>query len=169
MISPKKKWGQNFLIDPNISKKIVRTLNNKSNETILEIGPGKGALTGLINAKKIIAVEIDKDLCKVLSEQKIPNLNIINENFLKINLENVKFDRIVGNLPYNISSQVIFKILNCNEWTKAVFMVQKELADRIASKEGNKQYGRISVMIQSMCEVKKNLMYLQIASSLSQM
>ena len=67
----------------------------------------------------------------------------------------MKFDRIVGNLPYNISSQVIFKILNCNEWTKAVFMVQKELADRIASKEGNKQYGRISVMIQSMCKVKK--------------
>ncbi len=155
MLLPKKKWGQNFLIDPNISKKILRTLNSKSNETILEIGPGKGALTSLINAKKIIAIEIDENLCKLLSKQKIPSLNIINDNFLKIDLKNIKFDKIVGNLPYNISSQIIFKILNSDNWTKAVFMVQKELADRIVSKEGTKQYGRISVMIQSMCKVKK--------------
>ena len=155
MFLPKKKWGQNFLIDPNISKKILRTLNSKSNETILEIGPGKGALTNLINAKKIIAIEIDKNLCELLSNQKIPSLNIINDNFLKIDLKNMKFDKVVGNLPYNISSQIIFKILNSENWTKAVFMVQKELADRIVSKEGSKQYGRISVMIQSMCKVKK--------------
>ena len=80
---------------------------------------------------------------------------VINENFLKTDLDDISFDKIIGNLPYNISSQIIFKILNHNNWSKAIFMIQKELADRIVSKEGSKQYGRISVMIQSICQVKK--------------
>ena len=155
MLLPKKKWGQNFLIDPNISKKILNVLNNKLNETILEIGPGRGALTSLISAKKIIAIEIDKNLCDELKKIKNNNLSIINDNILKFNLDQVQFDKVVGNLPYNISSQILFKILKQPNWSKAVFMIQKELADRILAKEGNRQYGRISVMIQSMCTVKK--------------
>ena len=155
MLKPKKKWGQNFLTDPNVSKKILKVLDNKPTDRILEIGPGQGALTSLINAKKIIAIEIDKNLCEVLSEKNINNLEIINDNFLKTDLDNINFDKIIGNLPYNISSQIIFKILNNNNWNKAVFMVQKELADRIISKEGSKKYGRISVMIQAMSDVKK--------------
>ena len=155
MLLPKKKWGQNFLTDSNISKKILNVLNNKLNETILEIGPGRGALTNLISAKKIIAIEIDKNLCDELKEIKNNNLSIINDNILKFNLDQVQFDKVVGNLPYNISSQILFKILEQSNWSKAVFMIQKELADRILAKEGNRQYGRISVMIQSMCTVKK--------------
>ncbi|MAV65220.1 MAG: ribosomal RNA small subunit methyltransferase A [Candidatus Marinimicrobia bacterium] len=155
MIHPKKKWGQNFLVDPNISKKIVNLLDINLNDTILEIGPGKGALTKYIKAKKITAIEIDNNLCELIEKQKIKNLDIINQDFLKTNLNNLKFNKIVGNLPYNISSQIIFKLLGKCDWSKAVIMLQKELADRIASNKGTKKYGRISVMIQSMCHVTK--------------
>ena len=155
MLKPKKRWGQNFLNDPNIIKKIISLLGNISNEKILEIGPGDGALTKQIHAKKITAIEIDKELCNNLEKIENPNLSVINENFLKTNLDDISFNKVVGNLPYNISSQIIFKILNHPNWSKAVFMIQKELAERIISKEGSRQYGRISVMIQSITQVKK--------------
>tara|TARA_Y100000817_G_scaffold118482_1_gene92903 strand:+ start:2116 stop:2853 length:738 start_codon:yes stop_codon:yes gene_type:complete len=155
MTYPKKKWGQNFLVDPNIIKKIIHTLEIKSKDQILEIGPGKGALTFSIKAQKVFAIEIDKDLCDLLSRKKQKNLTIINEDILKTNIENLKINKVVGNLPYNISSQIIFKILKNNNWDTAIFMIQKELAERITSKEGSKQYGRISVMIQSLCDVKR--------------
>ena len=155
MLRPKKRWGQNFLNDPNITKKIINLLGDIADEKILEIGPGNGALTKQIYAKKITAVEIDKELCNNLEKIETSNLLIINENFLKTNLDDISFNKVVGNLPYNISSQIIFKILNQPHWNKAVFMIQKELADRIISKEGSRQYGRISVMIQSICTVKK--------------
>ncbi len=155
MTYPKKKWGQNFLVDPNIIKKIIHTLEIKSKDQILEIGPGKGALTFSIKAQKVFALEIDKDLCDLLSRKKQKNLTIINEDILKTNIEKLKINKVVGNLPYNISSQIIFKILKNNNWDTAIFMIQKELAERIISKEGSKQYGRISVMIQSLCDVKR--------------
>tara|TARA_B100001750_G_scaffold10165_1_gene7554 strand:+ start:1431 stop:2162 length:732 start_codon:yes stop_codon:yes gene_type:complete len=155
MLRPKKRWGQNFLNDPNIAKKIISLLGSITNENILEIGAGEGALTKRINAKKITAVEIDRALCDSLKKINNFNLSIINKDILKADLSGIIFDKVIGNLPYNISSQIIFKILNHNNWNKAVFMIQKELADRIVSKEGTKQYGRISVMIQSICEVKK--------------
>tara|TARA_Y100001970_G_C14222547_1_gene853537 strand:+ start:2010 stop:2747 length:738 start_codon:yes stop_codon:yes gene_type:complete len=155
MLRPKKRWGQNFLIDSNVSKKIVSLLGDDSNETILEIGPGEGALTKLINAKSVIAIEIDSELCKKLKDLNNPKLTVINDNVLKFDLSKIRFNKIIGNLPYNISSQIIFKILEEHNWDEAIFMIQKELADRILSKEGSRQYGRISVMIQSMCYVKK--------------
>ena len=155
MTYPKKRWGQNFLIDPNISNKILNILDSNSSDTLLEIGPGKGALTENIKTAKIIAIEIDSELCEILKNKNLKNLKILNDDILKANLINIKFNKIVGNLPYNISSQIIFKLLNLNCWEKAVFMVQKELADRIVSKEGSKEYGRISIMIQALCNVKK--------------
>ncbi len=155
MLRPKKRWGQNFLNDPNIAKKIVGLLGNISNKKILEIGPGQGSLTKIITADKITAIEIDKELCKDIQKIKKDNLLIINDDFLKIDLNNIDFEQVIGNLPYNISSQIIFKILHDNSWDKAIFMIQKELADRIVSKEGSRQYGRISIMIQAVCDVKK--------------
>ena len=155
MIYPKKRWGQNFLIDPNISNKIINILNCSPSDTILEIGPGKGALTENIKAAKITAIEIDSDLCTILKHKNLKNLEILNNDILKANLNNIKFNKVVGNLPYNISSQIIFKLLSLACWSKSIFMVQKELADRIVSKEGSKAYGRISIMIQSLCSVKK--------------
>ena len=155
MLKPKKRWGQNFLNDPNIAKKIISLLGYIKDEKILEIGPGEGALTNRIDAKKITAIEIDKNLCDNLEKIENSSLFVINEDFLKTNLNDISFNKVVGNLPYNISSQIIFKILNHSNWNKAVFMIQKELADRIISKEGSRQYGRISIMIQSICQVKK--------------
>ena len=155
MLKPKKRWGQNFLNDPNIAKKIISLLGDIKDKKILEIGPGEGALTNRIDAKKITAVEIDKELCNNLEKIENPSLFVVNEDFLKINLNDISFNKVIGNLPYNISSQIIFKILNHSNWNKAVFMIQKELADRIISKEGSRQYGRISIMIQSICQVKK--------------
>ena len=155
MLKPKKKWGQNFLTDPNVSNKIINLLNSNLNDSILEIGPGKGILTKKIKAKKITAIEIDSQLCSFLANLNINNLEIINHDCLKTNLDKISFNKIIGNLPYNISSQIIFKFLYQNTWERAIIMIQKELADRIISKEGSRQYGRISVMIQSICTLKK--------------
>ncbi|MBJ48132.1 MAG: ribosomal RNA small subunit methyltransferase A [Candidatus Marinimicrobia bacterium] len=151
---PKKKWGQNFLIDDNIVTKIINILGNTTNLNIIEIGPGKGALTKKINSLKIFGFEIDPVLCEKLEINQIKNLICINEDILKVDLESYKFNKVIGNLPYYISSQIIFKFLNYDSWDLAVFMIQKELADRITSENGSKQYGRISVMLQACCNVK---------------
>ena len=99
MLKPKKRWGQNFLNDPNIAKKIISLLGDIKDEKILEIGPGEGALTNRIDAKKITAVEIDKELCSNLEKINNSNLFVINEDFLKTNLNDISFNKVVGNLP----------------------------------------------------------------------
>ena len=152
----KKKWGQNFLIDKNIIKKIIKIINPSSNNCILEIGPGSGAITlNLIQkVKEIHAIEIDPLLYKQLKEKEIKNLILYNEDILKWKNNHNKYDTIFGNIPYNISSQIIFKFLNSDNWGSMILMLQKELAHRIVSKHNNKEYGRISVMVQTFCDVK---------------
>ena len=108
---PKKKWGQNFLIDDNVARKIVKILGDTSKSNVIEIGPGNGALTNLINSKNIIGFEIDPILCRNLKDNQIKNFTCINQDILEVNLENYKFDKVIGNLPYYISSQIIFKLL----------------------------------------------------------
>jgi len=149
----KKSWGQNFLIDKNIINKIIHVINPNKNDIILEIGPGHGALTKelLSLCKNVYAVEIDPMLCKQLNNQ-YKQLKLFNDDILKWDEGDMKFDKIVGNIPYNISSQIIFKFLNKN-CRIMVLMLQKELARRIVSKEGSKEYGRISVMSQNFCDV----------------
>ena len=153
----KKKWGQNFIKDENIIKKIIKVIDPRSNDSIIEIGPGKGALTDfLLKSKKLTAIEIDPLLCSYLQSKLGPKLNLINDDFLNIELsEYSKYNKIVGNLPYYITSPIIFKILNSPFWDEAVFMVQKEVAERIVASPGNKSYGRLSVMIQVTAKVKK--------------
>ena len=149
----KKSWGQNFLIDKNTINKIIHVINPSNNDTILEIGPGHGALTKelLSLSKKIYAVEIDPMLCTQLNNQ-YKQLKLFNDDILKWDEGDIQFDKIVGNIPYNISSQIIFKFLNKN-WSMMVLMLQKELAKRIVGKEGSKEYGRISVMAQIFCDI----------------
>ena len=149
----KKSWGQNFLIDKNTINKIIHVINPSNNDTILEIGPGHGALTKelLSLSKKLYAVEIDPMLCTQLNNQ-YKQLKLFNDDILKWDEGDIQFDKIVGNIPYNISSQIIFKFLNKN-WSMMVLMLQKELAKRIVSKEGSKEYGRISVMAQIFCDI----------------
>ncbi len=159
-ISPKKKFGQNFLTDSNIASQIVSYISNKNSLTLIEIGPGKGILTGFIKNihsmnKKYI--EIDSDCVNYLKElyPEITN-DIINKDFLNLDL-NI-FNKplsIIGNFPYNISSQILFKIYdNRNIVNEMVGMFQYEVAERICSNYGSKKYGILSVLIQAFFDVK---------------
>ena len=151
----KKKYGQNFLIDNNIIKKIVDAVEVKNDDVIIEIGPGLGALTQfLFNAKKIIAIEIDNDLIKVLKERFISqkNFEIINADILKLNLKELVMPyqhvKIVSNLPYYISTAVITKCLELKNIDSMTVMVQKEVGDRIFASPSTKSYGSLSVLSQ---------------------
>ena len=147
----KKIWGQNFLIDDNTINKIIATIDPQHKDIILEIGPGHGALTDkLIKSSILTTIEIDPLLCKEL-QKNYKDINIINDDILKYKIDK-KYTKIIGNIPYNISSQIIFKFLN-QEWDSMILMVQKELANRITSRHGSKEYGRISVMVQNFCKV----------------
>ena len=152
----KKSWGQNFLIDKNTINKIIEIINPKIDDNILEIGPGKGALTIPLSklVSRINAIEIDPLLFKFLEIKKITNLSLINDDILNIDLHKYKdTTKIIGNLPYYITSPIIFKALENKYLNKMIFMVQKEVAERISSKPNNKNYSRISVMIQTFCNI----------------
>ena len=152
----KKKLGQHFLINETIAKSISNTFEGRNN--ILEIGPGMGFLTKYIikGASNLILVEIDSDCIKYLNKIH-RDIKIINEDILKINLNNLfnnKFS-VISNLPYNISSQVFFKILESRDIVDDfTFMIQKEVGERICSKSKKKTYGILSVLIQIYFDVQ---------------
>ena len=169
MIKPKKSLGQNFLIDKNIIDKITSLVEIKG-KSILEIGPGKGSLTSSIIEKKpnkIIVIEKDEILADFLQKKFGSELKIITEDILKIE-ENILDDSLLtvfGNLPYNISTEILCKwILNIkdqNFWFEnLVLMFQKEVADRIVAEFNTKNYGRLSILsnwkldIKKICDVK---------------
>ena len=160
---PKKKFGQNFLINKNLSTKIASYIDVKNCHSLIEIGPGLGSLTKEIinidiDEKKFI--EIDRDcvdyLQKSISEI---NGNIINEDFLKIDLNIFKSPMvIVGNFPYNISNQILFKIYENRDIVQSmVGMFQFEVAERICSPNGSKKYGVLSVLIQAYFNVEMKI------------
>ncbi|MBV19852.1 MAG: ribosomal RNA small subunit methyltransferase A [Cytophagia bacterium] len=152
----KKKLGQHFLINETIAKSISNTFDGRDN--VLEIGPGMGILTKYVtnNTSKLILIEIDPDCVKHLNNI-YSDIKIINDDILKINLNNL-FDSnfsIISNLPYNISSQVFFKILESrNLIDNFTFMLQKEVGVRICSKPCKKTYGILSVLIQIYFDVQ---------------
>ena len=152
----RKKWGQNFLIDKNVINKIVGIINPSKNNLILEIGPGNGAMTIPLSkkVKKIHAVEVDPLLYKKLNKLKIKNLTLFNDDILKWDNKNMNYEIIFGNVPYNISSQIIFKFLSKYDWESMILMLQKELAQRIVSNHNKREFGRISVMVQTFCNAK---------------
>ena len=159
-LKPKRKFGQNFLTDDNIAKDIVSFLSDSKTKTIIEIGPGKGILTKYllkISHKEIKFVEIDEE-CVSYLKNKYPNIekHLINDDFLNINLNSFKQPlSIIGNFPYNISSQILFKIYeNKNTVNEMIGMFQLEVAERICSNYGTKKYGILSVLIQAFFEVK---------------
>jgi len=159
-LKPKRKFGQNFLTDDNIAKDIVSFLSDSKTKTIIEIGPGKGILTKYllkISQKEIKFVEIDEE-CVSYLKNKYPNIekHLINDDFLNINLNSFKQPlSIIGNFPYNISSQILFKIYeNKNIVNEMIGMFQLEVAERICSNYGTKKYGILSVLIQAFYEVK---------------
>ena len=153
----RKKWGQNFLRDPNTVSKNIDCLKPGKEDTILEIGPGDGALTDLLSTlvKEIHAVEIDLLLVKHLQEKQYLNVTVYREDILDWVMNRLPGNiKIIGNLPYYISSPILFKLLESNNWERMVLMFQKEVAQRIVSRLGNKSYGRLSVMCQVFCNVK---------------
>ena len=156
----KKKLGQHFLKDQNIIDKLVRHINPSKNDEIIEIGPGDGAMTKSIikEVKKMILIEKDYDLIESLKNNfsEYHNSSIINIDVLKYDLNDIdKPVRVIGNLPYNISTEIIFKMCNCNKIIDMHFMLQKEVVDRIVAEPDSKVYGRLSIMAQAYFKVKK--------------
>ena len=162
---PKKSLGQNFLIDKNIIKKIIN-LSNIRNRHVIEIGPGNGELTDEIiknKPKSITLIEKDFDLTKRLEKKYSENQNLIifNDDILKFNLEKItkKESMIIGNLPYNISSQILVKIIKFKKWPPnffdLIFMFQKELGEKIIGLYQTPDYSRISILANSRLKVIK--------------
>jgi 16S rRNA (adenine1518-N6/adenine1519-N6)-dimethyltransferase len=164
-LDAKKSLGQNFILDKNFTDKIVKSAGDLNDQYILEIGPGPGSLTRSIldhDIKKLIVVEKDQRCLNILQEIKQfhSKLEIIAQDALDINEADLfkenKF-KIIANLPYNIATILIFKWLRIlQNITSMTLMVQKEVAQRITAKVGDKNYGRLSVMINYLCHSKIN-------------
>ena len=160
-VRPKKYLGQHFLKDKNIAQRIVNALSTDEGKTIIEIGPGTGVLSELLVRKPnkhLILIEIDHDSIAYLndffSNEKI---KIVEADFLKIPLNDLPSEpfSIIGNFPYNISSQIFFRILALRtQVQEVVCMIQKEVADRICAPHGNKTYGILSVLLGAFYEME---------------
>lgn len=162
-INPLKKFGQNFLIDDNLTQKIVNSCTVEDSDLVIEIGPGLGALTEYIvqKAPKLICVEIDHGASSYLINEfkGFDNFSLLEQDFLNIDLnefnsfENIK---VISNLPYYITTPIIEKIITSNlKYKSLTFMMQKEVGERILSSPGTKKYSSLSIFIQYYCDVKK--------------
>ena len=159
----RKRFGQNFLVDQNIIDKIVSAIAPKPDQNLVEIGPGQGAITGplLEKCSTLNVVELDRDLIPLLQNkfQQYPGLMIYQGDALKTDFgqfyrENSPL-RIIGNLPYNISTPLLFHLLSFNKQIYDMyFMLQKEVVERLGAIPGEKHYGRLSVMVQYHCKVQ---------------
>jgi len=158
----RKRFGQHFLHDQNVIEHIVTAFDPKPGEKIIEIGPGKGALTIplLKQQQELDVVEVDRDLAKAINEKckdigllKVHCIDVLDFDFCQF--ENKRL-RIIGNLPYNISTPILFHLLNYGHCiSDMLFMLQKEVVERLSAEPGCKEYGRLSVMVQSQCQVEK--------------
>ncbi|MBW5290379.1 MAG: SSU rRNA (adenine(1518)-N(6)/adenine(1519)-N(6))- dimethyltransferase [Candidatus Ruthia sp. Asou_11_S2] len=158
MHKARKRFGQNFLIDHRIIDRIIATIAPKRDDNLLEIGPGQGAITLplLDYVEQLNVIEIDRNLISILESLERPNLIIHQGDVLKFDLSALPTPiRIVGNLPYNISSPVLFYLLeNLDKIKDMTFMLQKEVVERMAANNGSKIYGRLSVMMQAFFDVQ---------------
>ncbi len=166
-LAPSKRLGQNFLVNPNTSSKIVRLAGIQPEDTIIEVGVGLGALTFPIaqSAKQVIGIEIDRGIIRYHEqENELPeNVTLIHQDVLKTDFSSLHVQtgarlKIMANLPYSISNPFLFKLIDNRlhiEW--ATIMLQKEVADRIMATPGSKQYGIPSILLQSCAKIKKQL------------
>ena len=156
-ITLNKNLGQNYLIDKNKRNQIIGFGDVDKNDVVLEIGTGIGTLTIELakKAKKVIAIEQDENICKILTkrlkDEKIDNVELINDDALKVDFP--KFNKIIANLPYQISSPITFKFLDY-DFDLAILMYQKEFADRMNGEVGSKNYSRLSAMLYFKCNVE---------------
>jgi len=152
----RKSLGQNFLLDEKVLKQIADLAQISANDCVLEIGPGPGSLTKYLvqKAKKVVTIELDPELVKILkAELKNPNLEIVQADILKFNFNEIMQQgekiKLISNLPYNISTQVVFRLLETpGLFSELYLMLQKEVADRIVAEPRTKEYGILSVISQ---------------------
>jgi 16S rRNA (adenine1518-N6/adenine1519-N6)-dimethyltransferase len=158
----KRALGQNFLIDPNVQRKIVAALDPGPDDEVLEIGPGVGALTRHLagRVRRLVLVELDNDLAARLREEFAgdPSVEVLNEDVLEVPLERISADparlKVIGNIPYNITTPILFGLLERRPRPALiVLMVQREVADRILEPAGSKTYGALAVGVQAVAEV----------------
>ena len=160
-IKPLKRFGQNYINDQNILNNIVGEINPRVNDNLLEIGPGLGSLTEklITYIPSLTAVEIDKRVIENLSN-KFPQINLINDDFLNLDLHQLITNshnklRIIGNIPYNLTSSIIFKMIENNSIiSDSVIMVQTEVARRMIAQKGTKDYGIFSILLNYFSEIK---------------
>ncbi len=162
---PRKRLGQNFLNQPQTARRIVEAAAIEAADTVVEVGPGLGALTRYLlqRGSRLVLVEVDPDLARYLSER--PDLaggrvSILCRDVLSLSFESIKDEDggrliVVGNLPYNISSPLLFLLLESRCWVdRCVFMVQREVGERLAAAPGSRQYGVLSVLLQACAHVR---------------
>lgn len=159
----RKRFGQNFLHDPHVIDKIVRAVSPKKDQHLVEIGPGQGAITAhlLDSGAKLDAIELDRDLVTLLAKKyahinrfQLHSADALKFDFCELKQTDAKL-RIVGNLPYNISTPLLFHLLDDAHCLYDMhFMLQKEVVERMAAAPGSKTYGRLSVMLQAYCKVQ---------------
>lgn len=166
----KKSLGQNFLIDDNVLSRIVSCVDPAAEDFILEVGPGRGALTKLLAASgaQFLAVEWDRDLLPLLSAEfaAYPNVEIGHGDILRVDLRQLLSSRgpdkkwkVAANLPYNISSQVLFRFLEVSElFERLVLMLQKEVGDRLVAPAGCKDYGALTVLLRLHFDIRREFL-----------
>ena len=160
-IKPLKRFGQNYLLDQNILNKIVKEINPVPEDHIVEIGPGQGALTAKLfqKVKLLTAVEIDTRVTEDL-QKKFPGLKLIVDDFINLDLQNIMGNndnklRIVGNIPYNLTSSILFHLIKYVDIVQdTVLMVQHEVAKRMIAPKGTKDYGILSVILRFFSDTK---------------
>lgn len=163
----RKRFGQHFLEKPWVDK-LITSLDAMVDDTFLEIGPGRGALTKPLAPRvhRIVAVEIDRDLAATLPADLPSNVRIVQGDFLDVNLDDVLGDtplpvRVVGNLPYNVSSPILFKLLDAADegrrFRDATLMLQKEVVDRVAARPGTSDYGTLAIQVALLADVERVL------------
>ena len=162
---PKRSLGQNFLVDGNLQRKIVDALSPEPGDEILEIGPGKGALTRHLigRSRSLFLVELDDDLAADWSRETegVPGVRVLHRDILQVALEDVTDSvgdlKVVGNIPYNITTPILFHLLERPRPREILLMVQKEVADRILASPGTSAFGALSVGVRSVAEVERIL------------
>jgi len=159
----KKSLGQNFLVDPNIQRKIVAAVELTPGDEVLEIGPGQGALTTLLVGRcgRLVLVELDDALFQELAARygDDPSVEVVHGDFLELDLQELSEDpgalKVIGNIPYNITAPLIFKLLERPRPRELLIMVQREVADRVLSPPGTRAYGAMAVGVRSVAEVER--------------
>jgi 16S rRNA (adenine1518-N6/adenine1519-N6)-dimethyltransferase len=163
----RKRFGQHFL-EPAWVTRLIDSLSPAATDTFLEIGPGRGALTRPLARRvgRVVAVEIDRDLAARMSAEALGHVHVVEADFLDVDLGTLLRDephplRVVGNLPYNVSSPILFKLLHAADegrlFSDATLMLQKEVADRLVARPGTRDYGALAIQVALLADVERVL------------